>query len=187
MLTPGTGGFPEGALPAPPGPFAGEMPVRALGSEPRLAPLLPAPVPVPFMPLPEPGPCKMPVPLPDPPRPGLVPPPGDMASDPVVAFAGRPIFVPGWLDITVPDSFPLPPVVGEVETDPVSSGAPRPGPLRPTPDPVGELPPPIEGGGGATSASERPPDTPALPPVFPVPPPFPARAGGGATTLGFPR
>ena len=34
ISTPGTVGLPEGIFPAPPGPFPGEMPLRALGSVP---------------------------------------------------------------------------------------------------------------------------------------------------------
>src|ERR1700741_1708054 len=100
------------------------------------------------MPLPGPLPRPMPVPPPTPPKPGLLPPAGDMASDPVFGSGGTPIFDPGWLDITGPESFPLPPFVGGAIPDPISPGAPRPGPLRPTPDPVALVPLPMEGGGG---------------------------------------
>ncbi len=54
--TPGTAGVPLGLLPVPPGPMLGEMPPRALGSDPRPAPARAAPLPSPVMPLPEPSP-----------------------------------------------------------------------------------------------------------------------------------
>ena len=61
-------------------------------------------------------------------------------------------------------------------------------PLRLSPEPVGPVPPPIEGGGGTTLfAKSVPPEEPAPPPVLPVPPPGPESDGGGGTTLGFPR
>src|SRR5215831_6191741 len=127
------------------------------------------------------------LPAPLPPRPGLLLPAGDMARDPVFGSGGTPIFDPGWLDITVPESLPLPPFVGGAMPDPRSLGAPSPGPLRPMPDPVALVPPPTEGGGGTTlSANKWPPSAPAAPPVLPVPPPVPASEGGGGTRLGFP-
>src|SRR5271169_5664705 len=58
--TPGTAGAPVGAVPAPPGPGVGEIPPRALRSEPTPVPALPAPEPAPgfspFKPLPEASP-----------------------------------------------------------------------------------------------------------------------------------
>src|SRR5215469_2157945 len=128
----------------------------------------------------------MPVPPAAPPRPGVSPPAGDMASKPVVALGGTPIFVPGWLDITVPDSFPLPPLTGGVGAAPVSRGAPRPGPLRPVPEPRPFGSPLTDGGGGGTFWARSLPPVPAAPPVVPAPPPGPPTVGGGGTTLGFP-
>src|ERR1700728_2716597 len=76
--TPGTVGDPVGAVPAPPGPGVGEIPARALGSEPWPVPVLPAPVASAdfspdlssFKPLALPVPWPMLEPPPEPPRPG---------------------------------------------------------------------------------------------------------------------
>ena len=188
MSTPRIGGLPEGTFPAPPEPFDGEIPPCAFGSAPCPAPLFAAPLPEPFMALPGPSPYPMLVPPFAPPKPDLSPPEGDIASDPVLPLMGSPSLVPGWLEITVPASLPLPPLFGGVSPEPASRGAPSPVPRRPRPEPVALEPPLTAGGGGTTfSASILPPEVPAAPPVLPAPPPFPASAGGGAITLGFPR
>jgi len=54
------GGLPLVPLPAPPGPGYGEIPLRALRSDPRPVPSLPAPDPSPEKPLP--GPVPRPIP-----------------------------------------------------------------------------------------------------------------------------
>ena len=92
--TPGIAGAPLVPLPAPPVPGYGEMPPRALASDPRPAPSLAAPEPSPASPLPGPLPRPMPVPPPLPPTPALPVPVGDMAIAPPLAF-GNPTFVPG--------------------------------------------------------------------------------------------
>ncbi len=61
-----------------------------------------------FMPLPGPFPRPMLVPPPAPPRPGLSPPEGDMASEPVPPL-GKPIWNRAELEITAPALAPLPP------------------------------------------------------------------------------
>ncbi len=96
-----------------------------------------------------------------------------MASEPIPPLLGRPTFGPGWLEITAPALAPLPPLVGGARGAPASSGAPRPGPLRP--EPAARL------GGGATTlfASTE------LAAALPVPP-VPESEGGGGTTLGAP-
>jgi hypothetical protein len=90
------------------------------------------------------------VPLPEPPTPGLSLPDGDMASDPVLPFDGKPIFGPGSLEITAPAELPLPPLFAGGAADPTSIGAPNPEPFLPAPEPTGLDPPPKEGGGGTT-------------------------------------
>ena len=186
ISTPRTGGVPEGALPAPLGPAVGEMPPRVLGSEPCPAAVFPAPGPAPFMPLPGPLPWPMLLLTPAPPRPGLSPPAGDIASEPVPPL-GSPTLEPGWLESTAPALAPLPPVVGGETPVPSSSGAPRPAPLRLRPEPAGPEPPATEGGGGTILlASSVPRGLPAPPPLLPVPPPAPGSEGGGGTTLGVP-
>ena len=93
--TPGTAGEPVGALPAPPGPGVGEMPPRAVESEPWPASDLPVPEPSAVRPLPGPLPCPMLAPPPRPPRPGLSPPEGDMARAPFAPLPGMPTAEPG--------------------------------------------------------------------------------------------
>jgi hypothetical protein len=88
--TPAAAGDPVGAVPAPPGPGVGEIPARALGSEPRPVPDFPAPEFSPARPLPGPFPLPMLEPAPEPPRPGVSPPDGDMASEPFPPLPGRP-------------------------------------------------------------------------------------------------
>src|SRR5580692_6497171 len=114
----------------------------------------------------------MPAPAPAPPRPGFSPPEGDMASEPVAPLLGKPIFGPGWLEITAPALGPLPAVVGGARGAPASNGAPRPVLLRPEP--------PARLGGGTTLGAPRDGadlarTRPALETVV---------AGGGATTFG---
>jgi hypothetical protein len=186
MSTPRTGGVPEAALPAPPGPFAGEIPARAFASEPCPTPDFAAPLPAPEMPLPGSLPRLMPSPPPLPPIPVLSPPVGDMASDPVLPLVGIPTFEPGWLEMTAPALDPLPALFGRASAEPTSVGAPRPSPLRPSPDPVVAEPPPTDGGGGTTLLADSDPPIPAAPPLFPVPPCMPETEGGGGTTLGVP-
>src|ERR1700684_2606884 len=74
MSTPGAADDPVGAEPAPPGPGVGEIPARALGSEPCPGADFPAPefsaVVLFDKPLPEPEPLPIPEPPPEPPRPG---------------------------------------------------------------------------------------------------------------------
>src|SRR5579862_1356346 len=187
MSTPRTGGAPEGALPAPPGPAVGEMPPFAMGSEPFPVAAFPAPGPVPFIALPGPFPRPMPLPVPVPPRPAFSAPDGDMDNEPAPPLLGTPTFEPGWLEITAPAFAPLPLAVGGVRFAPGSRAGPRPAPLWPRPEPEDAEPPPTEGGGGTILlASSVPRGAPAPPPLLPVPPPDPARDGGGGTTLGIP-
>src|SRR5271169_369783 len=151
--TPGIAGVPVVPLPAPPVPGYGEMPPRALGSEPRPVPSLPAPEPSPCNPLPGPLPLPMPDPPPPPPRPVFDVLVGDMARAPLVEF-GSPTLVPGWLEITTPLPAALPPALlgGDIAV-PRSSGLPAPVPLLPRPLPERALPPPRPGGGGMTLAA----------------------------------
>jgi len=95
--TPGTVGLPPGAFPAPPAPALAlvEMPPWAEASEPLPPPIFPAPGPSPLSPLPEPLPVPMLAPLPVPPRPGLSPPEGESAVEPLLPVVGSPIFDPG--------------------------------------------------------------------------------------------
>src|SRR5580704_862294 len=177
--TPGTEGEPLVAFPAPPGPGVGEIPPWAFGSEPRLAPVLPAPEPSPVKPLPGPLPEPIPEPSPRPPRPGLSPPLGDMASEPLPPFPGNPTVEPGWDDKTIPELslLPFPPFDG-ASTDPTSPGPPRPAPFLPLPEPNGVEPPPRPGGGGITLLAR------VLPlPVPPPPAPPPETDGGGGITF----
>src|SRR5580692_5105885 len=117
----------------------------------------------------------MPAPAPAPPRPGFSPPEGDMASEPVAPLLGKPIFGPGWLEITAPALGPLPAVVGGARGAPASNGAPRPVLLRP--EPTARL-----GGGGTTLFASAVPLA-----TLPAPLPVPESEGGGGTTLGAPR
>src|ERR1700686_2774159 len=129
----------------------------------------------------------MPVPEPAPPRPGLSPPEGDMASEPVPPLLGNPTLGPGWLESTAPALAPPPPAVGGARTEPASSVAPRPTPFRPKPAPAELEPPPTDGGGGTTLlAKSVPRGVPAAPLAFPVPLLVAENDGGGATTLGMP-
>src|ERR1700733_10969531 len=110
-------------------------------SDPRPVPSLAAPVPSPDKPLPAPAPRPIPDPPPDPPRPGLSPPDGDIASEPVPALPGTPIFNPGWLETTIPVPLALPPVfAGGAVTEPASMGPPNPVPRFPLPKPENESP-----------------------------------------------
>src|SRR5208283_3460536 len=144
--TPGAAGIPVGAVPAPPGPGVGEIPARAFGSEPRPVPDFPAPVLSPVKPLPGPVPLPIPEPPPAPPRPGLLLPDGDNASDPLPPLPGMPGAEPGLVDKTTPEFSPLPPPLGGARALPRSPGPPRPLPLLPEPErPVPEF---AEGGGG---------------------------------------
>src|SRR5579862_7724793 len=187
MSTPRTGGEPAGTFPAPPGPGAGEMPPAACGSVPRPSPVFPAPGPVPFKPLPVLSPWPMPVPPPAPPRPVLSPPEGDMASEPMPPLVGKPTLEPACVDMTVPAVAPLPPLVGLARFEPASMGAPKPAPLRPSPEPAEFDPPAIDGGGGTTLLAKSVPlRFPAPVAVLPTPP-LVDRAGGGGTTLGAPK
>jgi hypothetical protein len=128
------------------------------------------------------------VPPPDPPTPALSLPVGEMASAPAPPLEGIPTFGPGCAEITAPAFGPLPPLVEDGAADPVSIGAPNPGPMRPSPEPDAPDPPPTDGGGGTTLlASSFPLGAPAPPPVVPVPPPAPAICGGGGTMLGGPK
>src|SRR5579864_2702318 len=95
ISTPGTAGFPAGLLPAPPGPFEGEIPLRAAGSEPCPAPAVAPPGAFPLRPLPGPLPREIAEPPPEPPNPGFSPPLGDIASEPVPPLVGTPTLVPG--------------------------------------------------------------------------------------------
>lgn len=108
-----------------------------------------------------------------------------MASEPVAPLLGKPIFGPGWLEITAPALTPLPALVGGARGAPASNGAPRPVLLRPEP----EAPePPFRLGGGGTTlfASNVPEGAPAPPASLPAPPPVPDSEGGGGTTVGAP-
>ncbi len=151
--TPGTAGEPVGALPAPPGPGVGEIPPWAVESDPTPVPVLPAPEPAlvfsVFKPLPGPSPWPMLAPPPEPPRPGLSPPEGDIAIEPLPPLPGIPTFEPGWDEITIPEPLVFPPsLFGGARTEPESPGPPRPTPFRPEPDSPG--PEPMDGGGGTT-------------------------------------
>jgi hypothetical protein len=96
-----------------------------------------------------------------------------MASEPVPPLLGKPTLGPGWLEMTAPALAPLPPLVGVARGAPASSGAPRPGPLRPEP-------PARLGGGGTTLFAS------AVLPALLLPAPAPESEGGGGTTLGAP-
>src|SRR5271163_4078569 len=150
MSTPGTGGLPPRAFPAPPGPVVGEIPPCASGSAPCASPVFPAPAPAPFNPLPVPSPRPILDPPPAPPSPGFSPPAGDIDMAPLAPEDGSPTVDPGWLDITTAALLPLPPAVGGATGAPTSSGAPRPAPFRPRPEPDVPAPPATEGGGGTT-------------------------------------
>src|ERR1039458_4155132 len=148
--TPGAAEVPVGAVPAPPGPGVGEIPAWALGSEPRAGPAFPAPVASPAIPLPGPVPAPIPVPPPEPPRPGLSPPEGDRASDPLPPVPGMPGLEPGSADKATPELSPVPPApLGGARAEPTSPGPPRPVPFLPEPE--RPEPEPAEGGGGMTA------------------------------------
>jgi len=153
--TPGAAGIPVEAVPAPPGPGVGEIPAPALGSEPRPAPDFPAPGFSPLRPLPGPVPFPMPEPLPEPPRPGLSPPAGDMASNPLPPVPGLPGCEPGSVDKTTPELSVFPPAPLEgARAEPTSPGPPRPEPRLPEPE---RPEPEPAGGGGTTLLARRPP------------------------------
>jgi hypothetical protein len=182
--TPGAAGIPFGALPEPPGPGVGEIPDRALESEPCAEPVFPAPVASPVRPLPEPGPLPMLEPPPEPPIPGLSPPEGDNASDPFPPFPGRPAFDPGFADRTTAEFSPAPAeVFGGAATEPISPGPPLPKPLLPEPE--APVPDPTDGGGGTTLLAGKapPPDVPRPLKFWPEPEPEPELLGGGGTTF----
>jgi len=166
----------------------GEIPPRTLGSEPVPVPVLPAPEPSPVNPLPAPVPLPMPVPPLVPPRPGLSPPPGDIASEPLPPLPGIPIFEPGCEEITIPELSLFPPApLGGARTEPASPGPPRPEPVLPEPERPG--PEPIEGGGGTTlpARSAPLPDPLEFPEPDGEPSPAPVIDGGGGMTFGPPR
>src|SRR5580658_2451945 len=128
-------------------------------------------------------------PPPEPPRPGLSPPEGDMASEPLPPL-GIPTLEPGWEEITIPEpSLLAASLLGGARTEPASPGPPRPEPFLPEPDKP--LPEPIEGGGGTTLlASSAPLPEPAefaAPVGEPWVVPEPATDGGGGMTLDVPR
>src|SRR5208282_2889668 len=127
-------------------------------------------------------------PPPEPPRPGLSPPDGDIASEPLLP-PGIPTVEPGWEEITTPEPALLPPpLLGGARAEPESPGPPRPVPFLPEPE---SAPEPIDGGGGTTlAASSVPlPRAPEFPdPVGePWPVPEPPTDGGGGMTLDAPR
>jgi hypothetical protein len=153
--TPGTAGDPLAPLPVPPGPAPGEIPPRAIGSEPGPVLSFPPPGPGPENPLPEPLPRPIEVPPPAPPRPGFAPPEGDMARDPDPPVPGTPTFDPGWFETTIPAAFPFPPELAGAETSPTSPAPPSPMPRLPRPRPLSEEPPETVGGGGTTPAPNR--------------------------------
>src|SRR5580658_10130634 len=182
--TPGAAEVPVGAVPAPPGPGVGEIPARtlALGSEPRPVPDFPAPVASGVFfaerPLPGPVPAPIPAPPPEPPRPGLSPPEGDMASDPLPPVLGVPGLEPGSADNTTPELSLLFPaaLLGGARAEPIS---PRPTPFLPE----AERPEPgsAEGGGGMTLLARRVPLPEPL--EFLVPEVDPVLTDGGGGTM----
>lgn len=182
--TPGAAGIPVGAAPEPPGPGVGEIPAWALGSEPRAEPDLPAPVAslvvFPARPLPGPEPAPMPVPPPEPPRPGLSPPEGDRAREPLPPLPGTPGLEPGSADKTTPELSEVPlAALGGARAEPTSPGPPSPRPFLPEPEPAEiEL-----GGGGITLLARKPPLAEPLEFLDPVPDeePVPMDGGGGTT------
>ena len=127
-------------------------------------------------------------PPPDPPRPGLSPPEGDMASEPLPP-PGIPTLEPGWDEITIPEPSLLPAsLLGGARTEPVSPGPPRPEPFLPEPE--SPEPEPIEGGGGTTlfASSGARPEAPefSLPVGEPWFVPEPPTDGAGGMTLDAP-
>jgi hypothetical protein len=101
-------------------------------------------------------PLPMPDPPPLPPRPVFAVPLGDMARAPPPVEFGSPGFVPGWLEMMIPEPAAFPPaLLGGATEEPRSSGPPAPAPLLPRPLPERALPPPKPGGGGTTSAEPR--------------------------------
>src|ERR1700746_917747 len=106
------------------------------------------------------------VPLPEPPRPGLSPPEGDIASEPLPPVPGSPTFEPGCEETTTPEPALLPPsAFGGARTEPASPGPPRPNPFLPEPESPG--PEPTDGGGGTTLLARSVPLP--EPTEFPVP------------------
>lgn len=177
MSTPGAAGDPVGAEPAPPGPGVGEIPARALGSEPWPVPDFPAPefsaVVLFDKPLPGPEPVPMPEPPPEPPMPGLSPPEGDIAREPLPPVPGRARSAPGLVDTTTPELSVFPAAdLGGARGEPISPGAPRPMPALPE----AEGPEPAVGGGGIMLLANEP--------SFPEPMEFRAPFGEPAATLG---
>src|SRR6516164_4630177 len=187
------------------------MPPWADESLPRPVPSFAAPDPDPLSPPPGPSPRPIPLPPPLPPRPGCVPPAGDMAIAPGPPLPGRPTVVPGWAEITSPFPAPLPPPPGGANAEPASILLPRPEPLLPVPRPVRALASFL--GAGATTPEPSPPVMPRLdparepspvalcvggigapprdalkvPPCRPEPPDEPEPTlGGGAMTCGAP-
>ena len=130
-------------------------------------------------------------PPPEPPRPGLSPPEGDIAIEPLPPLPGIPTLEPGWDEITIPEPLVLPgSLLGGARTEPESPGPPRATPFRPEPDRPG--PEPMEGGGGITLLAScvplpEAPEFPGLPPGPPEPAaepdPEPPTDGGGGITL----
>ena len=103
-------------------------------------------------------------PPPEPPRPGLSPPAGDIASEPLPPLPGIPTFEPGSDEITTPELSPFPPAPsGGARTEPASPGPPRPEPVLPEPE--RPEPEPAGGGGGITLPAKSAP--------LPDPPEFP--------------
>src|SRR5690349_2052231 len=92
--TPDIEGLPP-PFPAPPPPGYGDVPARAIASEPRPEPSFAEPVPSPTGPLAGPVPIAVPLPPPAPPTPGFAPPEGDMASAPAPPLPGTPTVFPG--------------------------------------------------------------------------------------------
>ncbi len=108
---------------------------------------------------------------PAPPRPGLSPPVGDMASEPVPPLLGSPTLEPGWLEITAPALGATATAGGRgeacagVERCPeAGAAATQAGASRRT-----ELPPTEGGGGTILLASSVLARIPAPPPLRPVP------------------
>jgi hypothetical protein len=161
------------------------MPPWALGSEPRPVPVLPAPEFSPVRPLPGPVPLPIPVPPPAPPTPGLSPPLGERANDPLPPLP-RPGFEPGSADNTTPEFSLFPPApLGGASTEPTSPGPPRPEPLLPEPVAPEPDPDPTEGGVGTMLPAKRLPLPEPLAFCDPEPcaVPEPETDGGGGITF----
>ena len=117
--------------------------------------------------------------------PGLSPPEGDMASEPLPPLPGMPGLEPGSADKTMPELSLLPPApLGGARADPTSPGPPRPVPFLPEPE--SPEPEPVEGGGGMMLVARRPP-LPELPEFLLLEPeavPEPTEGGGGTIPEG---